>query len=221
MKKILFTSVLLSTALMAHGAEMKATSLLGDYELVEFRSPLTQVELPVQPAITLSIARGGKLSGFAACNRYFGRLSASPLSIASLGTTRKMCHDAAAMKLEQTYLAALAQVNALERVSATELVLRDAQQQSLHFKMRVKPVEKVIWIGPEKKDCVAGVMKTQCLQYKTSSQGQWFNFYGQIEGFDWEAGKAYRLKVREEKIANPPADASSIKTSLVEVLSSQ
>lgn len=216
MKSILLSTALLSGVCLAAPSE---TSMLGNYQLIEFQAAGQAQPLPDQRAITLNIARGGKLAGFAGCNQYRGTLSASPLAIKSVASTRMMCAEAE-MQFERTYLAALEQVNVLERQGKERLVLKSDQQQ-LVFKMSNKPVEKVIWIGPEKQDCVAGVMKTQCLQYKTSATGQWLNFYGPIEGFEWEQGKSYKLKIRQEKIANPPADASSLKTSLVKVLSSQ
>ncbi|QLG87706.1 META and DUF4377 domain-containing protein [Chitinibacter bivalviorum] len=200
-------------------SSVNATSMLGQYELIEFSSKNALVELPVEPALTLTISKGGKLSGFSGCNQYRGTLKSSPLSVGAVAATRKMCHDPSVMQLEQNFLSVLGKASKLERVAAGEIVFRDAENQSLRFKiLPSKPVEKIIWIGPEKKPCSAGVMKTECLQYKSSAAAEWFNFYGQIEGFDWHAGSTYKLKVLEDKIPNPPADASAIKTTLIEIL---
>lgn len=43
--------------------------------------------------------------------------------------------------------------------------------------------------------------------------------FGSIEGFDYEKGHEYRLRVRQTKLANPPADASCYTYSLVRILS--
>ena len=49
----------------------------------------------------------------------------------------------------------------------------------------------------------------------------WQNFYGEIEGFTHEPGFRYELRVREEPVANPPADGSSLRWTLVKVVSKQ
>lgn len=45
------------------------------------------------------------------------------------------------------------------------------------------------------------------------------NFYTNINGFDYEPGYEYVLKVNAEDIPNPPADGSSVKYTLVEQVS--
>jgi len=47
----------------------------------------------------------------------------------------------------------------------------------------------------------------------------WHFFYNQIEGFLYEEGFVYTLKVRIEKVENPLADGSDRKYILVKVLS--
>ena len=39
-----------------------------------------------------------------------------------------------------------------------------------------------------------------------------------IEGFDYQWGFVYELRVRETHIANPPADGSAIRTELLSVV---
>jgi heat shock protein HslJ len=63
----------------------------------------------------------------------------------------------------------------------------------------------------------------KCLQIqkgKSIEKGKWQNFYANIEGFDFELGYIFKLAVKEEKIdpAKVPADGSSVKYTLVEVL---
>ena len=48
----------------------------------------------------------------------------------------------------------------------------------------------------------------------------WELHYGDIEGFDWKMGVEYVLRVRETTVARPPADGSSLRWTLVEVLDS-
>ncbi|KFF12466.1 DUF4377 domain-containing protein [Chryseobacterium soli] len=78
--------------------------------------------------------------------------------------------------------------------------------------------EKTFIVGPQTADCT-GVAPMKCLQVKEKASENWTNFYSNIEGFTYEPGYEYVLKVKTEKIANPPADASSIKYTLVQQVS--
>ena len=79
--------------------------------------------------------------------------------------------------------------------------------------------EKTLIIGAETLDCSSGAGRMKCMQVKENTSDNWTNFYSNIEGFTYEPGYEYVLKVKTEKIANPPADASSIKYTLVEQVS--
>ncbi|KFF24916.1 MULTISPECIES: DUF4377 domain-containing protein [Chryseobacterium] len=78
--------------------------------------------------------------------------------------------------------------------------------------------EKTFIVGPETADCT-GVAPMKCLQVKEKASESWTNFYTNIEGFTYEPGYEYVLKVKTEKIANPPADGSSIKYTLIKEVS--
>ncbi|SIQ22161.1 protein of unknown function [Chryseobacterium indoltheticum] len=78
--------------------------------------------------------------------------------------------------------------------------------------------EKTFIVGPETADCT-GVAPMKCLQVKEKESDTWQNFYTNIEGFTYEPGYEYVLKVRTEKIENPPMDASSIKYTLIKQVS--
>jgi heat shock protein HslJ len=78
--------------------------------------------------------------------------------------------------------------------------------------------EKTIYVGPRQVDCV-GVAPQKCLLVKENLDDEWTMYYDQIEGFDYEPGYEYELRITEEEIENPPADASSIRWTLVEVVS--
>ena len=78
----------------------------------------------------------------------------------------------------------------------------------------------IYWVNSYRVDCVGvGPMKCMLVQKgETPEPGKWTNFYSKIEGFEYEPGFIYKLKVKEEQLENVPADASSIKYTLVEVL---
>jgi len=73
---------------------------------------------------------------------------------------------------------------------------------------------KFIYVAPQKVPCTAGVMQTTCLQIRERKEDPWQLWYDNIHGFDFKPGTAYRLRILEEQVANPPADASSIKWTL-------
>ncbi len=79
-------------------------------------------------------------------------------------------------------------------------------------------VEKTLFVASERVPCT-GVAPMQCLQVREASDRPWQYFYSEIEGFTHEPGYAYELRVREEKVADPPADGSSLRWQLLEVVS--
>ncbi|WP_312991819.1 DUF4377 domain-containing protein [Chryseobacterium flavum] len=86
-------------------------------------------------------------------------------------------------------------------------------------KAEIAANEKTIIVGPQTVDCSAGAGRMKCMQVKENASDSWTNFYSTIEGFTYEPGYEYVLKVKTEKIENPPADASSIKYILTEQVS--
>lgn len=81
-----------------------------------------------------------------------------------------------------------------------------------------KSVEKIWYVGPEKVSCV-GVSPQMCLQIRESPDQNYSLFYSTIEGFCYQPGYSYEIRVREEPVENPPADASSLKWTLIDVIS--
>ena len=80
--------------------------------------------------------------------------------------------------------------------------------------------ESTIWINSFTVQC-EGVAPMTCMQVQESDlpeSGKWNNFYSRIEGFTYEAGYLYKLRIRKETLEDVPADASSIRYVLVQVL---
>jgi hypothetical protein len=75
------------------------------------------------------------------------------------------------------------------------------------------------WVNSSRVPCM-GVAPMECLQIRKGDDPAWQLFYSDIEGFEYEPGYLYRLRVREEKRdpESVPADASSIRFVLVEVV---
>ena len=78
---------------------------------------------------------------------------------------------------------------------------------------------KRLWIKPDLVDCV-GEAPQKCMQVAESEDGEHYFLYDQIQGFTFEPGTAYVLDVQVEEVPDPPADASSLKYTLVEVIES-
>lgn len=81
-----------------------------------------------------------------------------------------------------------------------------------------------MWVKGVKVDCT-GVGPMKCFQVQKSDKiipGKWQIFYGNIEGFQFIGGNLYKIRVSEQKIPKMevPADGSSLKYKLVEVLES-
>lgn len=75
-----------------------------------------------------------------------------------------------------------------------------------------------LYVNSQQVDCI-GEAAQKCLQVRRSESESWGFFYDEIEGFTFEPGFVYTLKVSEEEFENPPADASSKHIKLEEVLS--
>ena len=80
---------------------------------------------------------------------------------------------------------------------------------------------QIYWVHSAKVDCV-GVGPMTCLQVQKTENLDWSQpwelFYDKIEGFDYQPGYIYKLNILEEPVENPPADASSIKYTLIDIL---
>ena len=75
-----------------------------------------------------------------------------------------------------------------------------------------------MWIGPDLVDCV-GVAPQKCMQVAYEEGGAPEFFYSSIEGFEYVEGTSYVIDVEITEDPNPPADASSLNYTLVEVIS--
>ena len=79
-------------------------------------------------------------------------------------------------------------------------------------------VFRTLQVAPSRIECT-GVAPDVCLQVRESPDAPWTLLHGAIEGFAYEPGFLYEIRIREEAVANPPADASSIRRILVSVVS--
>ncbi|MBB4034382.1 hypothetical protein GGR21_000267 [Dysgonomonas hofstadii] len=69
-------------------------------------------------------------------------------------------------------------------------------------------------------DCI-GVAPMKCLYVKKDGQTEWEFFYNNINGFNYEPGYEYVIEVKVDSVANPAADRSSLKYTLVKEISKE
>lgn len=79
---------------------------------------------------------------------------------------------------------------------------------------------KIMYVDSKLVNCV-GVGPQQCMLVKDSIDSDWQMFYNKIEGFDFQEGTQYKLEVLITDVENPPADSSSLKYTLIEILESE
>lgn len=62
------------------------------------------------------------------------------------------------------------------------------------------------------------VAEQECMLVKPRPYSEWEFFYSEIEGFEFEAGYSYKVRLLVTQIDDPPADASSKKYKLLEIV---
>lgn len=77
--------------------------------------------------------------------------------------------------------------------------------------------KKTLLVGPVTVECV-GVAPQRCLQVKENPKDDYSLLYQDILGFTFVPGFEYELIVAESEVEDPPADASSIRLELVEIV---
>lgn len=80
-----------------------------------------------------------------------------------------------------------------------------------------EPDALTMFVGAETRECT-GVAPQTCLLVRFSPDEDWTLFYDQIVGFTYEPGYEYELLVTKVEIENPPADASALQYTLVEIV---
>lgn len=85
-----------------------------------------------------------------------------------------------------------------------------------------KPAAKgeTLFVAEALVDCVGeGPMK--CMRVRARPDAEWSLFYDSIEGFEYEEGYRYELRVEVTSVSDPPADASSKRHRLLEIVSKE
>lgn len=80
---------------------------------------------------------------------------------------------------------------------------------------------KTMFVHGHRAECEGGEGPRKCLQVRFSESEAWQLFYSPIQGFSYEESYAYELRVEVATDPKPPADGSSLRYRLLEVVSKQ
>ncbi len=108
-------------------------------------------------------------------------------------------------------------------IVATAAAGCESKLESLLSSTPTSPLEaaavvKTLQVAAQRVPCT-GVTQQLCLQVRESSNAQWTLLYDAIAGFDYEPGFLYEIRVKLETLANAPADASTLRRTLIAILS--
>lgn len=174
-----------------------------------------------EPPIELEL-KHGRLSVSGGCNRLFGtaRVENGKLIVDQLATTMMAC-DPVSMARDRE-ISALLNSHPPVRQQGDRLLLGVPGKQLVlqaQDDLSAAPT-RLVYVAAERRACT-GVAPMQCLQVRSSKDAPWQLHYGEIEGFTPQPGIAYRLRIREVKVAKPPADAPSVRWVLDQVIEQQ
>jgi heat shock protein HslJ len=156
-----------------------------------------------------------RLSADSGCNLGVGayRLEGNALVIDRMATTRRACPGASGA-YESAFFGFLGARPGAKLESAGDELVLEAPGSTLRFRSEPMPradaVQKFIHVAAERVPCRGVAASTaDCLQVRDSPDEPWRAFHGEIIGFTPEPGVEYRLRVLEDPVPNPPADAAA------------
>lgn len=76
---------------------------------------------------------------------------------------------------------------------------------------------EIWWVSAKTRTCY-GVIEQECMLVKKKADAEWNNFYDQIEGFTYQPGFNYRLRIGVTPIEQPMADQSNKRYTLLDIL---
>ncbi|MDJ0601424.1 MAG: META and DUF4377 domain-containing protein [Crocosphaera sp.] len=147
-----------------------------------------------------------RLSGSGSCNRYTTGyvIQGNAMKVGLIAATRKACSEDI-MNQETLFLSALegAKLYSINAKGQLQIAyIKPKEIGIMTFKNitndNSKIIEKTVYISPETVDCI-GFAPQKCLQIKENLEDNWILFYGSIEGFNYEPGYLYELRIAQKK----------------------
>lgn len=173
---------------------------------------------------TISFFEDGSLGVKADCNVGTGAytVNGNKIEFGPMATTMAMCSPESQ---HDQFLQLLGQVDIFGMLDGKLVLVLKENAGGMRFQNggpaempEAAPEEITLFVGPEKVPCV-GEGPMECYQVKDTPDGEWRLFYNQIEGFQWEPGYNYELRLNVYQVENPPAGGSSLRYELVEEVS--
>jgi len=196
-------------------------------ELIE-NKPTAQSIVPDAGNYTISFWEDGTFSYKADCNAGNGTytIDGNTVEFGLMMTRLAMCLPES---LHDQYLTLLGEIDTVSMTDDKLTLTLKNEAGEMHFvnggaaekpkstNESFEPEIRTLYVGPEKVDCM-GVAPMKCYQVTEDPDGEWQLFYDQIDGFEWESGYTYELRIVVRQVENPPADASSLRYELIEVV---
>ena len=211
------TLIELTPQAAADAVAPQASFLDGKWSFNEVSVDGETLQAPYAASAYLAID-GDQVSGSTGCNSFSGTATfdAGAVTFDSLAITERACTDSNVMAFEAALLDVLNSAAAYDAGGSDLVISNEDGSKSADLTF----VEvKTFFVGPEQAECSAGAGLRQCLMVKENPDDDYTFFYDNIDGFEWEEGYDYELLVEVFNVANPPADASSLRYELVEVVS--
>ena len=147
-----------------------------------------------------------RISGSGSCNRYTAGYGVQDhaIKVGLIAATRKACTEEI-MSQEMLFLAALEGAKVYNINGENRLQIAYIKQKEMGI-MTFKTItnnntpttDKTVYISPKTLDCV-GVSPRKCLQIKENLEDKWTLFYESIQGFNYEPGYLYQLRISQKK----------------------
>ncbi len=161
---------------------------------------------PLTKAISTIAFEKERLSGDSSCNRYTAgyAIQENAIKLGLIAATRKACPEEI-MTQEMLFLSALEGAKLYTINAQGQLQIAYLKQKQIGI-LTFKPItnnntpttEKTVYISPETRDCI-GILPRQCLQIKENIEDKWTLFYESIEGFEYEHGYLYQVRIAQKK----------------------
>jgi heat shock protein HslJ len=173
----------------------------------------TSVKLPERTSVTLAFE--GDRYHFSGCNLISGRFRIDGQRIIAEGpasATMRGCPDD--LQALDNGFTQLLNANRSIRIDHDQLTLEGndgAQWRFQRQQIASKDAQaKFIYVAPFTKPCSGGAGPMTCLQIRDSSDEPWRLHHSGIIGFEHVPGIEYRLRIKEDRVARPPADGAAI-----------
>jgi heat shock protein HslJ len=170
--------------------------------------------LTIPSAVKFTVTFMGSQYLFSGCNQIVGRFQIVDDKLVATGqarTTMKACVRAVQdvdIAFDKTR-----QEKPAIHLDGDQLLLVEDSGVQWTFKKDLLPSKeaatKFIYVAATTKDC-QGVAAKQCLQIREAKDQPWTLNYTDIVGFEYVPGIEYRLRIKEDRVAHPAADAPSV-----------